>query len=298
MYLGNIAHRWVNENLEAFDEATGTFVPDAMVGRISLVDRFLSNFNRPLRRRMLHYAVDTELPKSRTIRNPATGATYIIGQERTDSDDNVAYHSMAVCHLTTESVTSGLCQVYRKSPKGPADNPGWLVEENVGQHYTDLEFRTSLNEPDLEDTRVESFVLWVPVQADLEDYDFVELHDRTYRVTDRFFDSGFLMARVDEEADYRINVVIEHGESTVFNPDTMKYEQTKKSSNVTVTLMSDYDFSNWASDSSDYLDMFVEEKHIGFRPKPGMSIVYDGTSRVIRYAKYHKGERQYKIRCE
>lgn len=300
MYLGEIASRWVNESLEAFDEATGLFVPDALTGRISLVDRFLSNFNRPLRRRMLHHRPEAVFPASLTIRHPDTGDVYLLGQRRDDSDAGADYHGLTVCHLVTDigpGGSAGLATIHRKAPVGPADDPGWLVESAVASHYSDLEFRSSLNEADLEDHRIESFVVWLPRHADLQKQDFLELKGVRYRVTDVFPDSGFLMARVDHEADHRVDLVITVETAKVYDPTLVRWVATPRSYAVTALLDASHDYASWASDSVDHILLAIEVDHIGFTPKPGMTVTYDGRERTMRHVHYYQGERQYKVRC-
>lgn len=300
MHLGAIAERWVNEPLEAFNEETLEFEDCEFRGRISLVDRFLSNFNRPLRRRMLHYSPSAQLPKSLTFRHPDTGQVYLIGQRRDDSDSGEDYHALAVCHLVTDEgkgSSAGLAKVYRKAPTGPDDDPGWLVEDLVAHHWADLEFRTSLNDPDLAQTRLESFFMWMPRHAELEKMDFLELKDVRYRVTDVYSDSGFMMARVDREDDYRVDLVVRVGQERVYDRELMRYVDVPKSYNVTMLLDAEHDFGSWVDDSQDYVSLAVDERHIGFRPEPGMVIELQGRDRTIRYVQYYRGERQFKLRC-
>lgn len=299
MYLRALAERWVNEPMEVFDEATQTFSASPIVGRVSLVDRFLSNFNRPLRRRMLHHAPDVDFPASRTLRVTATGDVYLVGQPREDSDAGQEYHALSVCHLVTDNgpgSSAGLATVRRNAPAGPANDPGWLVESVIGYHYVDIEFRTSLNEQDLEQERRESFVMWLQQNADLKPHDFIDLHSRSFRVTDVYPDSGFMMARIDEEEDYLVDLVIKVNDSTTYDPNLRKYVATPQSYNVTGLLTSVNDFGAWVTDSEDYISLAINEDHIGFRPKSGMVISYDGVDRTVHHSHYSRGERQYKLR--
>lgn len=300
MYLGKIAERWVNEPLDVYDEASETFVSAAFTGRISLTDRFLSNFNRPLRRRMLHYSPDTEIPASYTIRHPDTGDVYLIGQRREDTNKGTDYHAMAVCHMVTDegpNSSAGLATITRKVPQGPADDPDWLVETEVGRHFIDIEFRSSLNDADLHQSRIEAFVMWIGKHVDLRDYDFMQLHGHEYRVTDVYPDSGFLMARINQEGDYRVDLVVEVGEERVYDEEQMRWTTVPHRYNVTMLLDSNQDFGSWVSDSEDYIDLSVQEDHIGFKPEPGMVIEYQGRKRTIRQSHYYRGERQYKLRA-
>lgn len=300
MFLGSLAERWVNEPVEAFDEATGQFVPHDMLVRVSLVDRFLSNFNRPLRRRMLHYKMDAQMPPSATLKVVATGEVYIIGQSRADSDKSDAYHKMSLAHLVTDegpNSSAGLAQVYRWSPDGPSDDPGWLTKKHIGQHYCDTEFRTSLNEADLMDERIEAFLFFMQQNADVQVHDQLTLHGKEYRVTDTFADSGLLQMRADREANYFVDFVITVKDGTRYDQSLMKYVADERSYNVTGLMSSENDYTTWSTDSDDYVKLSVNEDHIGFKPEAGMEVEWDGRKRTIRHVAFYRGERQYKLRC-
>lgn len=300
MFLGSVAERWAYENVEAFDELTGQFVPLDMLVRVSLVDRFLSNFNRPLRRRMIHFKMDDQLPESHTLKVVTTGDVYIVGQERADSNETEAYHKMSLAHLVTyegPNGSAGLAEVYRWSPDGPQEDPGWLTKKRIGQHYCDSEFRTSLNEGDLVDERIETFVFFMQKDADVDVHDQVLLNQREYRVTDTFPDSGLLQMRADREANYFVDFVIMVKNGTRYDQEAMKYVAEEKSYNVTGLMASENDYTTWSSDSDDVVMLSVNESHIGFKPEAGMEVQWEGRKRTIRHVAHYRGERQYKLRC-
>ena len=300
MFLGNLAERWVNEPLEAFDDQTMMFVPSEFVARISLVDRFLSNFNRPLRRRMFHYRPDAPIPANRTVRVKATGAVFILGQARTDSNAGEQYHEMAMAHLVTDegpNSSAGLAQFSRHSPEGPEDNPGWVTEKPNGVGWCDTEFRTSLNEPDLVDERIETFIAWFSSASDIAVHDMINLHNRLYRVTDTYADSGLLMARLDRRETYYIDALVTVKNGTRYDTELRRYVADEQVYQVSVTLNADHDYVTWSTESDDTIMLSIDQEHIGFRPRPGMTVTFEDRERVIRQVSYYRGERQYKVRC-
>lgn len=300
MFLEQQSYRWIGESVQAFDPATGAFTPLDFAVRVSVTDQFLSNFNRPLRRRMIHYPLDSAVPESLTIRVDNTGDVYLLGQAREDSDFTGAYHVMAVGHLVTDEgpgSSSGLATHHRYTVDGPADDPGWATQKQIGQTYMDLEFRSSLNEADITESRIESFVAFFPRTLEMEVHDTFSFKGKEYRVTDIYADSGFLMARVNEEPNYYVDLVIKAQGERDYDEEQLRWVTTNREYNVTAHLTSEHDYLTWASDADDTLNLSVDERHIGFRPKAGMEVVWEGRSRTVRHVYYYRGERQYKLRC-
>lgn len=301
MNLKGIAELYATEPFEAFDETALAFVPTTVRGRVSLVDRFQSIYNKPLRRRTLFHAPGMAIPASRTVRNTLTGAVYLLGQERTDARPDLgAYHCDTVLHLVTDtgdSTAAGLTEVRRRVPKGPSTNPGWLVEEVVAQHYADFEFRTSSREGDTVDLKVGNFVVHMPRHAQLKRNDFLVIHGRQFRVVDAFPDSGFMLSRVDEEADSRVDLVIHHGTGRVYDKTLGRYVENAVSYNVTAEVITDIDVGAWASESQSYFDVVVDHDAIGAPPVAGMQVEYLGKRRTVRRVETQQGVLQYRLRC-
>lgn len=299
MRLGKIAARKITEEMEAWDEATQTFVPNSFLGRIDLTDRFLSNFNKPLRRRALFTKFGTGFPASRTIRHPGTKQVYLLGQTRADALGGNPYVEMTVLHLVTDEPggSSGLATIYRKAPIGPAEDPGWLVEQEVTKAFVDMEFRTSANEADTFEVKVENYFAFLPRHVQCEEWDYIELHGRRLRVVDTFPDSGLSGLRVDEEPDVRIDFVV-HVETREYDRTLHEHAVVSRSYNVTGAMVKYHDFANWTSDSEPYIDISIEAAHIGFRPQPNVTTVeIEGRKRLAQQVSTQPGERQYRLRC-
>lgn len=300
MFLTEIAHRRIDEPMQAWDEAAQAFVPNAFMGRIDLTDRFLSNFNKPLRRRMMFMAPDTPLPDSRVFRHPGTGEVYIAGQRRGDALSGQHYLDLVVCQLVTDTPngSSGLATLYRKAPAGPANDPGWLVEQRLGTAFVDMEFRTSANEPDMYETKIENYFCYLPQHWLLRPWDFVELHGTRYRVVDTFADSGLAGTRVDLEPDTRIDFKLHTQGERVYDRTTHTWVQSPGEFNVTGILVKYHDFSTWVNESEPYIDVSIEADHIGVRPVPNtMQLEFEGVRRTIAQVSTQPGERQYRLRC-
>lgn len=300
MHLSKIAAFRITEPMQAWDPVTGNFTPDAFLGRIDLTDRFLSNFNKPLRRRMLFVRHGEQLPESRTVRHPGTSDVYLLGQSRSDAQGGSPYVSLVVCHLVTEEPggSAGLAKLYRKAPVGPADDPGWLVESLVATGYADIEFRTSATEADTLDVKVENYLCTMSRSIVAMENDRLELRGKNYRVVDTYADSGFSGLRIDEEEDPRVNFVIHVSGDRQYDKNTHEYVENRRSYNVTGQVPGYRDFAPWASESEAYIDVVIEREHIGFIPVAGTcEVEIDGRRRGVRQVSTQAGERQYRLRC-
>lgn len=300
MFLDEIASEHINEPMEAWNEGDNTFSPGAFQGRIGPTDRFLSNFNKPLRRRMLFLRADEPLPDSNVFRHPGTGDVYIVGQRRGDTLKGAHYLDLRVCHLVTDEGTgsSGLATLTRKAPAGPSNDPGWLVETELGVTYVDLEFRTSANEPDMHEVKVENYYAFAPIQWQLKPWDFIELHGVKYRVVDTFNDSGFAGLRVDEESDTRVDFVCHLQGARAYDNVTHQWTDNATSYNVTGRVAKSHDFSHWLSESEPYMDVVIEADHIGFVPKPDtLELEYQGKRRRVSQVDTSPNAEQYRLRC-
>ena len=304
MHLNKIAQARMNERLSSWDGEK--FVRNAFRGRITLTDRFLSIYNRPTRKRQLFVRPGTKLPETYVMQHPSSGDIYMIGQGRMDARDNVdggkAYVDMYMIHLCTPVAggTSGLAVQTRKAPKGPPENPGWLVEEVVGETFIDMEFRTSSAEEGVYDTKTENFYAWTPITVEAEQQDFFTLNGINYRVVDTFTDGGLRGLRLDREPDNRVDFEITVDGPPVFNPVTYEMEASKETYEVTGTVRSKTELALWRTEvrTAPQIEVIIEERHIGFVPKPNMVIKYQGLERTVRDVTTQAGERQYTLVCE
>lgn len=299
-----IALRKVNEPMEAWDPVTETWVPSAFIARLDPTDRFLSNFNKPTRRRMLFAAQDCVFPESRTFRHPGTQEAYLLGITRKDALGGNPYLGLTVCQLVTDTPggSSGLATIFRREALGPAEDPGWLVERVFAKAFIDLEFRTSANEPDATDLKIENYYAFLPLSVQPQEWDFVELHGVRYRVVDTFADSGFFGLRIDHENDFRTDFQLVVAGTRVLNPATETYTDSERVYNVTGMLENASLFPSWNSDSQSYADVYFETEHLpnlDFNPiKQQMWLISGGVRKQVQSVNTQSGRRQYKFRCK
>ena len=290
----------MNEKLDGYDVATNSFVPGSFRARIEITDRFLSNFNKPLRRRMMFSAPGTVFPASMTFRHPGTQQVYLIGQSRSDALAGDPTVQLSVCHLVTDDAagSSGLAVHTRRTPVGPAGDPGWLVTQPLAPTFVDFEFRTSSSEVDSYELKTGNYFGFVPAAAGVKEWDYLTLHGKSFRVIDVFPDSGLLGLRVDLEPDTRIDFTLHVTGPRVFNKVTDEYDSVVIERRVTGTAVRDNEFAGWKGSAESYIDLAFDVANIGFRPEPDVTQVeYAGHKRTVKSVSTQPGERQYLLRC-
>jgi hypothetical protein len=301
MNLKKIALKHANEPMEAWDPATESWVPAAFLARIDLTDRFLSNFNKPTRRRMLFADNETVFPDSRTFRHPGTHDVYILGTTRQDALGGKSYLGLTICQLVTDlpGGSAGLATITRKVVHGPPDNPGWLVDTEFAKAWIDTEFLTSTDEVETTDLRIERYNAYLPLNVQPQEWDFITLHGTKYRVLDTFADSGFFALRIDHEEDFRTDFVLHVGGERVMDRVTRKYTNSETSYNVTGVTEKVSDVAIWTTDSDKYITVYFEREHLPF----GLDITgkdvwleLKGVRRAVKSVQTQAGERQYLLR--
>lgn len=299
MKMRKVAAKFEKSPLEFFNAETQSFEPTKFKANVSTVDRFLSNYNRPLRRRLLHHDPAMPLPHSRIIRTVDTGEVYLVGETRKDGDGRI-YNGCTLLHLSTpnDSKSAGLADVIRKVPLGPVTDPGWLEPKRMFTCYADTEMMTQLKERDVFDLHLNSSVVFFPASVALERYDLIRLNGRILRVSMAYPDSGFVMARVVEEDDDRVNIIYTPRESTgrTYDTATRKMVGGSRDYRVTVQVIKNHDFADWNKESQDYLDLVISHGHIGVIPSSGDKVQVGGRQREVKSVDVDVAVRQYRLR--
>lgn len=172
----------------------GTFSKDPDIfARVSIVDRFLSNFHKPLQRRMLFTKPSDPMPATCVMKHQITGQIYLLGQERYDADGTSEYERLHVIHLVT-SDSSAYTDV-TKYAKLPDDSEESMVLSpvNVGKFHLSFEYQSSRTEK-YSDYEQSTRMLFYSSSRFLKVAD--ELCEFTYNgkvwsIKQVFYDSGF-----------------------------------------------------------------------------------------------------------
>lgn len=172
----------------------GTFSQTAdFYARLSVVDRFLSNFHKPLQRRMLFTDPSTTLPANGVIQHCITKDIYIVGQQRVDSDGQSAYERLNVVHLVSNE-SSTFAEVFKwEKPVGAAPESMLLVSRSIGKFYISLEYQSSSTERYSDKEQSSRMLFYGPAVLLDEANELCEFtyNNKQWSLKQVFFDSGF-----------------------------------------------------------------------------------------------------------
>lgn len=294
MDLRKVAAAFETTEFDAYDEALQTWIPCALTGKVLAVDRFLSNFNRPTKRRLLGIGPGVTIPASFTIRVPSTSEIYFMGELRRDAEQGAAYDQVGVLHRSVGTAT-----INRKAPAGPSNDPGWLVSSAIGTHYADAELRADSEIDEHRDLFEGQYFLMFPPHADLQSWDSIVIGGDNYMVNTPYLDSGFAFARATRRVDPRQDFVYHQRGATVdYNTTTRVVTSGLVNFNVTGFAVG-YGLGdlNAVPLKAGELKVIVDQAHIGFVPASEDQLTWDGQLYLIHNVKQDFLKDQYQLDC-
>lgn len=167
-------------------------------GRLSVVDRFLSNFHKPLQRRMLYTDPSVVFPASLVIRHHVTKEIYIIGQSRTDSDGHKEYERLNVVHLVSNDSSTFADVIKWAKPDGANADSMLLESKSIGKFYLSVEYQSSSTERYSDKEQSSRMVLYAPAPLLSEVNELCEFayNGKMWSIKQVFSDSGFASGTV------------------------------------------------------------------------------------------------------
>lgn len=308
--------RFEDINIEWWDEASGAFTLTPYTCRLMTKDRFLSQFNLPPRRRMIHHDPKMLLPPSRVIRFEATGEVFLIGDHPgIDMVTNKPYAALTTLHtVTPDPYSSGAkATITRMAPEGTANDPGWLQPQDLGPYFCDLANAAVVHETDVVDVYSNSYLVYLPSSVTLRRYDLISTYNfeltaqygadvvkrnsKQLRVQSVYADSGFHVAKCLEAHEDRVNVIyLRSNVERTFDPVTRRMVGGPYEYKVTVQFAKNHDFAAWSAESQDYKDLIIEVDNIGFRPASQDKVSIDGITYEVKTVDLDRTSRQYRLR--
>lgn len=175
-------------------QGDGTFngVAD-FYARLSVVDRFLSNFHKPLQRRMLFTDPSTPLPANGVIQHCITKDIYIVGQQRLDADGQASYERLNVVHLVSNE-SSTFAEVFKWArPDGAAPESMLLERKSIGKFYISLEYQSSSTERYSDKEQSSRMLFYAPAELLDQANELCEFtyNNKDWSLKQVFFDSGY-----------------------------------------------------------------------------------------------------------
>lgn len=299
MKLDNSVQHNMTTEFECLDSDGVTWI-NGFSGRFSPVDRFLSNFHRPLQRRMMHTKPEDTLPASGVIRRKATSEVYLVGQTRFDDDAGDIYQQISMVHLVTNK-SSGIGTLTRKVVDGarPDSTIGELVDSVVGTMYCTIEYKNSRENFGSDGIYSDRYIIFAPCNAEFQDDDVLSLNGDDFVINSPFFDSDLASAVTTREPDDRITGTYKRPSATfAYDADTGVVARNFDEYLVTCTVVSEKKKSNDVGKYSDY-EVYLKSPSFPITPKTGDYFLADGIEmKITRCESTHDGKYQWRLICD
>lgn len=294
MDLRKVAASFETTNFEVFNETTQLWETSTLDGKIMPVDRFLSNFHRPTRRRMFGCDPDVALPASNTIRVPSTGEIFVLGEQRQDAMLGYNYDKVVIVHKCDYIGT-----INRKAAVGPGTDPGHLVNSQVGQHYMNVELRAAQEIDEHREDYEGAYFVIMPPHADVEQWDQITIGTDNYHVQAVYLDSGFKFCRAVQRPDPRKDFTYHYRGATVdYTPATGTVTDGFVNYNVTGFMQGfKVEDLNYTTIKSGDVKMVIRQEHIGIVPLTEDELTLDGQRYKVKGVQQDFLEDQYILHC-
>ncbi|ELA6946661.1 hypothetical protein RBG11_004264 [Vibrio parahaemolyticus] len=284
--------------IEALDNL-GNWIPWTN-GRFSTVDRFLSNFHRPLQRRMLFSDPDVPLPDSWVVRNAVTGEVYLLGQSRYDTDEDQAYTRLTVAHYASSDAADEIT-IHRKvvDTNRPPTTIGELVDTVVGTVYGTFEHKQTSEQYNADDYFLTKYVVFMPHGTDVEMGDVLTDHNGTqYTVESTYNDSDFKSMTVERKPDQRVTGTYLQPNAS-YNYDVTTGVVTKSYDQYLFTCELDsYKADKGLSGNTYDVEVFVKTPSLPVEIKVGFKIMVGGVYYMVqRIERNFEADYQIRLLC-
>lgn len=265
-----------SQSFDVWDFGTSSWLPEAIKGQLKKTDTFTEIWNRPTRKRLLTTAPGQE-PNSPVVRVTDTGETFMVGASHKDAWDGY-YRFIAGLHLV-----AGTAEIHRRAPVGPANDPGWAVDQVVMTTFGDAELRSASENEEIQIEHYGSYFLFLPINTPLLRDDSVSINGRTYFVLEWYVDSGLICGRSTVEPDARVNVVYVSLGAETYDNATQTSSTPRNEYNVTGRFLpAKQEEGKDENVINNQIEFKILKSWIGVTPKVNDEIKFGGkTYRVI-----------------
>lgn len=179
------------ETLLKWDSSSEKFVSWTK-GDVANVDQFLSNFHKPLQRRMVHISPKVDLPESGVIKVKSTGQVYLISEPRDDAKNDEAFDRLCVLHLVS-GAAGGLVEFfnYEEDTTNPPAQQAKLSKVSLGNVWLSVEYMSARQAEMSDESYTGKFVVMAPLGTKINPDGVFTFKGNNYKIVQTFTDSSF-----------------------------------------------------------------------------------------------------------
>jgi len=205
-------------------------------GRLANVDRFLSNFHKPLQRRMLFTRPKDKLPPTGVIRLKATQEIFLVGASRQDSSNDAVFDRLSVLHVVSND-SSGIAEYfnYHHDLATPlVTSPVDIGKRSEGTFYLSVEYASTKGAESGDEAYQGKFLVYSQLTTPFKRDGIFTVNGSSYKVVQPFHDSGFSCAIVLQQKDDMVPIVYLAIDETTSGYNVTSGVQTLNHTKITI----------------------------------------------------------------
>lgn len=260
-------------HIEQYDFDARAWSGRCIMGQLKRGDQFLSIYHRPTRKRML-FTDPCNAPEHPVIRVQATGEVFMVGALQMDAHADTHYRN--VYSLT---LPNGPAQIIRRTPKGPANDPGWAISEVIQDTWADVELNSLSRDEEQSLYHHGHMMITTPRNSPLQPLDTIQIGGplgQEYYVLERYIDSSLVNARAVARRDERIDIVFREFLGETYDVTTGRNLLSFRDRNITARVSPVSEEELREPIIKDAIKIMVSTSFIGIRPKIGDRVLFQG----------------------
>lgn len=297
--LKTAAYFHSNDLFEPWDFVLGEFKTQAaslIRGKLFRTEQLTSVYQRPTRTAQFRF-VDRTIVDAPVLRLSTTGDVFIIGEKvRTKIlQGRFEYDHLRAGHQVLPE-SGGAANYLSVGVLGTGDDLGPVVIGPQVACYIDTAFQSSKPISDVRDASLSRFLITCSLNVLPKAGDFFNWNARWFLIESSYLDNGFgisLAAEVDPG--YKEFTYFLHQGTGGYNPTTGVITQSTVNRVFSALIGRETLSGNATQTSERKLEMFIYKRHLGFEPKVGDQVEYEGRRYYVTSVVIDREEIQWKV---
>lgn len=289
MDLAGAAAFHLTDDFEGYNAGAASWSAGKFKGKLEYAPESFAINDLSTRKRML--MTPGISPSASVIRACGVPAVYLVENAQYDIYRGSNYQRVYNVHEAR-----GPVEIWRKTPAGPIDNPGWAVDAKVQDTFGDSIFQRVPMDQERTVNQYGLYTVYLPADAPLKDKDTVIIGGVTYFIFEVFWDQGLRAARATNAPDMRQNIVYRVVTQAAYDSTQLKAPQTETPYNVTaqVEQLDEQELSS-GNVADDKIRVLIDINWIAVVPKIDDKLVWSGKTYRVKNVKRKMTQDQWEL---
>lgn len=291
------ARRWALDQFAPWNATTDAFdLVNTLQGRLFRADRFTTIYHRPTRRSWVSWWEAT-YPSSGVVKRVGTDEIYLVSETLRDEvlQGKETYDLLRQTHLVTPP-SGGLGAFYQVVTLGTGEALGVVTKAAPVPIYADLELQGVTAADETEDVTVSRFLLVHSRNVSPQPGDYFVWNARWFLVNSAYIDGGLSVSRTSELVyGYRDMTYLRRTTGGGYNPVTGTVTASSTQAAFSALIGNETQTGPATGTAAHTLELYVYERHLGFAPRAGDSVIHAGQTFAVQSVVMRREELQWKL---